>query len=257
MRDHRKFSLWGIARVIVLAATLPLTGHGQERTTTKDAELPSGPPLKPAPPFSSWTVTFSYPQDRPTVGTDQPPKSPPPNSERKVATTRTEKIIQEVTVSVSGEEFSKWQIGEMFYVKPPSQSFWGECDERFVIDNPTSDPRMLPVPESGFRNLEWIDKDTFAGRLESAGNEYLIFIPGGGGGAEPHTLATLRTLPRFALVNAKTRLPSYVKDLGHSRTYVFATPPAEMQKLPADLLQEIQEGKERRAQVFRAPKKEY
>ena len=61
----------------------------------------------------------------------------------------------------------------------------------------------------------------------------------------------------IAYVDASTRLPVRFKSGDVTRIYSFASEAPPMLALPADLAQEIREGKERRAKVFVAPKREY
>jgi len=223
---------------------------------------PTGPLLNPAPKFSEWVITFSYPQDRPSLKTGAPsPELPPlaPSLPRKILTTKTGDVVHEQTQDVSGKVFEKWQDGPKNYIKPPGQTTWGVLWHRGANNN-TSDPNF-PLPENGFRGLDWINATAYAGTIKTEAGAALVFL---GLGADYVDLSDpksakdkLANESTVAYIDFQTRLPSSVKEDDVIRTYTFTTPPSAMQKLPADLTNEIKKGNESRAKLLAAPKQEF
>ena len=171
--------------------------------------------------------------------------------------TRTKDILHEETVSVSGARFEKWQNNGKYYIKSQGQSYWGECDATFLRNNPTSDPKLLPLPTDKFRDLEWVGNQTYAGSLKEQGREYLLFVPADNANVDLADPAKLKTLPVIAYIDAATRLPVVFKNKEVIQQYTFVNAPTDMQAFPADLAQEIKDGNERRAKVFALPHNVY
>ncbi len=220
-------------------------------------EVPDGPLINPVPNFSKWVISITYPQESRQPSNANPVPPPAPDQPRTITTTKTGDIIHEVMTSVGGDRLDKWQVGQLCYIKLPGDSYWGEYDRRDVQDNATTDPSRLPVPDSGFRNVDWIESETFSGTIEDAGTSYLLFLPKPVLGETDADISSLQASSTFALINAETRHPYYIKDNGLISTYSFEAPPNDMQELPGDLLNEIREGKERRAKVLGLPTQKY
>jgi hypothetical protein len=235
---------------LILGGCLPLMGWSQEPAKR---EPPSGPLFRPAPTYSQWVITFSYPQDR-TDGDAKKLPSLPPNFDRKVLTTKTGNIIHEETLSVSGVKFDKWQVAHFFYIKPAGQSFWGECQGPSKDANNTF---LMPLPDKGFRDLDWISTETYAGAVMDGGLEYLIFVPENAKTVDISSAAKLQALHTVAYINAETRLPSILKKDDIIRNYKFFPLPQQMQALPDDLAKQIKAVSEKRAKLFAPPTKEY
>ena len=220
---------------------------------------PVGPLLNPPPNFSEWVTTFSYPQDRPDPKTGVPPSGLPPLSTtltRKVITTKTGNIVHEETQDVAGRKSDRWQNGQTIFIKTVGQSAWGVLGQRAGKNNFANDPN-LPLPASGFRDLDWISADAYAGSLKTDSGVFLVFIPPGSGTVDltnpKAALAQLPTLFMVALIDYKTRLPVSVQGNGITRSYNFTAPPVSMQTLPPDLANQIKADQARVAKLFAVP----
>ncbi len=158
---------------------------------------------------------------------------------------------------MSGAKFDKWQSGSKYYIKPTGQRYWGECDAKFVKNNPTSDTKFLPLPAEKFRGLEWINGNTYAGSVTEQGTEYLLFVPANNANVDFSNAAEVMAQPVIAYIDATTRLPVVFKNKDIVQQYTFGNAPVEMQSFPADLAVEIKDGDEKHAKVFASPHKEY
>ena len=235
-------------------ALLALAANAVAQQAAEKPPIPPGKLLSPPPEYSQWMVAYSYPQDR-SQEENLPAleKSLP----RKVITTKTGVILHEETVDVAGGKSDKWQVGTTFYLKPPEQNYWGEYDATWQHNNLPASAALLPVPTKGFQDLDWIGSDTYAGSIKQNGVEHFVFVPSNANNLDVGKPAALNAQPVIAYVDASTRLPVRFKNGSVIRTYAFAPDAPSMLALPADLVREIQEGKERRAKVFVAPKREY
>ena len=245
------FGLIGLMTCLVTSAS------SQQPSTNLRPEPPPGTLLKAAPTYSQWTIAFSYPQDRARQAKDTPLPPLEPNLVRKVVTTKTGNMIHEETLSVSGALFDKWQVDSLFYIKPPGQSYWGECDDRYVKNNRTSDTNLAFLPEKGFRDLDWVSGETYVGVVKQNDTVFLLFVPATAGTLDFSNPVKIQAQPIVAYVDAETRLPALFKKGGVIQNYIFSAPPANIQSLPADLAKQIKDGSERRAKLFGAPKQEY
>jgi len=213
--------------------------------------------LNHAPAFSQWVITYSYSQERPQPGKDAPARPLDSALPRKVTTTKTREIIHEQTVSVSGATFEKWQVGRIFYIKPQGQKHWGACDERFVKSNLIPNASLSFLPANGFRDLDWINSETYAGAVKQNNTTYLLFVPKSAGNLDYGKPAKIQAQPVIAYVDDATRLPALFKNADVTQTYAFSPPPTAMQALPPDLAKQIKEVSEMHAKVFGAPRAEY
>lgn len=231
-----------------------LCARAQQTTDKSKPEIPSGNLLACVPENSQWVVTFFYPQDR---SKDAALPALEKTLPRKIITTRTCELIHEETCDVSGEKSDKWQVGTTFYLKPPGQKFWGEYDPAWFHNNLPTSPALSPIPLKGFQDLDWISRETFAGSIKQNDKEWFVFIPLNAREVDVAKPADLNAQPVIAYVDASTRLPVRYKNRDVVRSYSFAPESPPRLVLPADLAQEIRDGKERRAKVFAVPKREY
>ncbi|HEY0258093.1 MAG TPA: hypothetical protein VGC39_11665 [Candidatus Methylacidiphilales bacterium] len=229
--------------------------------------VPSEPLVHPAPAFSQWTITFSYPDDAKAISGSDPSaaaKLVPQNTNaalrpRTIITTKTGEIIHEETLTVGGNKTEDWQVHGNYYIKYPGKDFWSAYETSGTSAGGTSVVMGLPV--SGFRGLDWITKETYAGEIKAGMGGTLVFVPGGRNtvnAGDPSKQKELESLAKIALVDAETRLPVMVRAEGETRVFKFTeSPPASVQTLPEDLASEIKEGDEIRAKRTAAPQREY
>jgi hypothetical protein len=223
---------------------------------TVSRELPEGPLLRPAPEFSQWSVDFSYPQDRkdPKAGALAPLD---PQLSRKIVTTKTRDILREEIKTVGGTATDNWQQNGSYYRKLPGNPYWSAYEKPTQLQIESGAAVIMTVPDSGFRGLDWVGRETYVGSVEAEGMTYLIFVPAESRTVDLSNTKLLQELPTIAFVDAKSRLPVRVKDKDVLRTYKFLTPPGAMQVVPADLAAEIKKGDEIKAKFNAAPSREY
>jgi hypothetical protein len=203
-------------------------------------------------------MNYSYPADRPENKQSARPSSFDPAAPRKVLVTKTQDIIHEETWYVSDKKLDKWQQGERFYFKAPGLSFWAAYDQASQKNNLTLDPKLLPFPKTGFRGLDWIGTQTYAGTMKSdKGNLLLVFVPQNADKLDVNDAKALERQSLIAYIDVETRLPSIVRERNVVCTYAFYPPPGTIQALPPDLAAEIKAGDEKRAKLNSAPVKEY
>jgi len=255
---------------IILVAVLSLSaGNGYSQQNESDVstfEIPSQPLVRSAPASSQWTITFAYQDDAKKSAVDKPSEPPKPVPEnmavrpRTITTTKTGEIIHEVTLTVGGDKLENWQVHGDYYIKYPGKSFWSAYEKPDPTQPSIGTRVVMGLPDSGFRGLEWISKDTYAGKIKSGVGECFIFVPGGRAMvnvAEPAGQKALESLPTIAYIDAETRLPMLVRAGDETRTFKFTSPPTSNQTLPADLADEIKKGDEIRAKRNAAPQREY
>jgi hypothetical protein len=228
---------------------------------------PPGPLLAPAPAFSQWTITFSYPEDQKGNGLANTSEAPKPVPQymairpRTIITTKTVGIIHEETVTVASSKTEDWQIHGSYYTKYPGNSFWSAYEKFGSTQEAIRLADGMALPDSGFRGLNWISKETFAGKIKTSSGDNLVFVPGGSvavNAEDPSKQKGLESLPTIAYVDAETHLPIMVRAAGETRVFNFSqTPPTSMQTLPDDLAAEIKIGDEIRAKRTAAPHTEY
>jgi len=218
-----------------------------------DAQPPSGPLLASAPDYSQWVVTFTYPEDKnPTSGADASGPAPAylTTRTRTITTTKTHEVIHEEFVDGRGEKFDEWHVGNIAYTKGSGSNLWGELDPS---DLANGSAHFQPLPASGFRNLDWITKDSYAGTMKYSGRDCLVFTL-----VSPHKTnlfklttpeSQLESLATYALIDAETRLPVIVKAEGMTRLYQFKNAPTEKLTLPPDLAEQLRKGEEGRKRL--------
>lgn len=218
-----------------------------QEVTSRD--FPGGPPLQTIPEYIRWEVVTSRVESPPS-GSDNPAVV------RKVVTLRTGRTAFETT-DAAGVKTEKWQVGPVFYLKLPGQTYWGEYTAEYLRNATNDDPLFRPVPMMKFRGLDWVGVETFVAVLTDGGREFLVYLP------EPFKTAkldgpkALSAIPQYAKVDAKTRLPEVVRDGPLIHKFTFSEIPRTLLELPPDLVREIKEGQERRQSLFSAPGKEY
>jgi hypothetical protein len=257
---HSKLKIRGGATILrALLAWIALTGfaataaRGQYPTAAPKPTPPPRPLLNPAPEFSKWMITLSYPDDDAAKAKGVLRSSSEQNAPRRILTTKTREIIHEEIVDVSGGKIDKWQVGGTFYVFSSDQKYWGEYAPDDRKNSQTGDAASSAVPGNGFRGLGWIDSETYAGSIKQSNAVYLVFVPSGASNLDLNDLKSLEAQPTIAYVDEASRLPALFKKDGVTQSYSFLAPPSAMQTLPADLAKSIRDGNEARAKVFAAP----
>ena len=241
----------GIGLISLWISTAIGSAQGPGLTTPK-RQLPSGTLLNNAPNSSQWKIAFSYPQDQSVDKRSS--QSLQPNLPRAVLVTKTQSTIHEEILLVSGRKLNKWQVGQTFYVVAPGTDFWGEYDARYRASSPTTDPSALPIPDTGFRNLEWVNENTYAGTLKTSSGTYFVFVPSDADKIDINDPKALSSPPKVAYIDANTRLPATLRVGEVVQNYSFLTPPGSPLSLPADLQASIKKGDEIRAKADLAPK---
>jgi len=221
-----------------------------------------GAPLNAAPEFAQWTITFSYPDQRAPKTPNSPPAIPPASDGRpkEIVTTKTKTIVHEETTEGRGTKSEKWYVGATQYRKDPGATIWF-ANEPSTLVNVQKDFHYTPLPPSGFRGLEWLTPETYAGVISYQGRNCLVFLPGGaaaiklGGPGAPYP--ALAELPNVAFIDANTRLPLEVRNGGIIQFYQFAREAPSMQALPPDLADQIKKGEEGRKKLDARPPRPY
>lgn len=238
-----------VALLFLVAGTRPVWSQSVSK------ELPEGPLLRPAPEFSQWSIDYSYPQDRQDKAGALAPIDP--KLPRKVLLTKTKDILREEVQTVSGVKTDAWQQNGNYFVKFPGNTFWSAYEKPTQLQIESGTAVTVTVPSSGFRGLDWINQETYAGTVTSGESTYLIFLPAESRNADLSDQKVLQELPTIAYVDAKTRLPVRVKKHEAVSVYKFMPPPGAMLTIPPDLAAEIKAGEEIRAKSNAAPMREY
>ena len=220
----------------------------------EDTGSPSGLLLAPAPEFSQWVITFAY--LAPSAGisaADTPSPTPPPSFHpdptlpKITTTTKTHDILHEEVIDGRGTKYELWYEGQTLYCRNPSSGIWDEHDP--IKDGPgTKNPLYVPMPANGFRDLEWISLENYAGTIKYRVSDCLVFTM-----VTPHSphlfnrkspINLVESLDSYALIDNATRLPIKVKVGGILRSYEFKDAPSEKLTLPADLTEQLRKSDE-------------
>ncbi|MEI8342193.1 MAG: hypothetical protein WCH43_11760 [Verrucomicrobiota bacterium] len=229
-------------------------------TPKQKPEIPEGPLLNSAPNFSKWIITYAYPEDQiKTSDTGNPPQRLLPYQSKRPRTritTKTGEIFHEETIDISGGKYEKWQFGSEMYVKTPGLSYWGVLDSRSHNEKVTAvEEDSLPIPASGFRGLDLVNKQNYAGLIKTSHGENFVFIIGGSNELDLSNSKTanakLETLANVIFIDASTRLPVIVNTPEVKQTIVFAPPPTATLVMPSDLSAQINNAKALRAKLIR------
>ena len=211
---------------------------------------PSGRLLQPAPEFSAWEMRIIYPEETPAAAT----ANRADNTRRltQVNTTKTGKIIHEVSIFADNRQTDLWNNGPMQYEKQTGATYWTARDGR-ITDRGLTDGKYVAPPATGFRDLDWIAAGNYVGTVASGGRSCLVFAQTGAEKANATDPAALKqqvdALPIVAYVDAETRLPISLRMGRTVRSYRFGSPPTAMQTLPADLAAEVKKGEDARTRT--------
>ncbi len=261
MRNRMTTQLqWSVPYCHPLVFAIALTfALGSDRSIAQDNpagafEMPAGALLKAAPEFSKWTVTFDYPSRQ---GTNPPPLTG--DETHQVSVTKTGKIVSEDVVDGRGCHLETWYFGDQQYRKPHGKNVW-YLSVPARHDSPV-DPDYTPLPANGFRDWEWVGKDSFVGTMALDDGKWLVFVPGGAKTMDLTNPARIRerlaALPVVAYVNAETRLPHLLRAGGVTQRFLFGAPPAGIQTPPPDLVEQIKKGEEARSRLLQHAPRPY
>lgn len=219
---------------------------------------PVGPLLKPAPDFSAWEIAFIYPEDSSGKATTTAGSTPAVNRTenarrlRQVNTTKTGKIIHEVSMYASGKQVDTWHDGKIQYQKQAGAGFW-VARNGTVLDGTSTDNSYVAFPNSGFRDLDWVTDKTYVATVPYGDRACLVFVQTGANKIDTNDPARLKQIldgqEVVAYVDAETRLPISHRIGKILRVYKFTAPPSEMQTFPPDLAGEIKRGEDARTRV--------
>jgi hypothetical protein len=228
-----------------------------------DADLPSGPALSTAAEFSQWVVTYTYPEEK-DAGSELTPAKPKPayfnTLVHTITTTKTRSVVHEEFVDEQGLKSDLWHVGTTQYQKPAGSPTWQQHGANELTDR--NELKIYsPLPNSGFRDLDWITRQNYVTTIKYGEHAYLVFVPNPPPGLDlsnPDDRAQkLAALASVALIDATTRLPFQVTYQHVTRTYQFGSPPSDVQNLPDDLAQAIKQGREGAARLDQAAPRGY
>lgn len=184
---------------------------------TDNEAVPKPPALHRAPAMASWTVTYTYAEEKPPDG-----KAPPAyvtNLVRTFAVTKTGKTYHEETTLLSGKKQDKWVLDGL--------------QLESIIDSPSIIPIPPPTPDdpqpdysdyarTDFKGLEWVTMKNYTGRQSSEGKTVFAF-------------ASTRSGQKVtAQLDVASQLPISATEGGMTCTYVFNAPPTAPLQLPPD-----------------------
>ncbi len=220
-------------RRLVLALTslvLSCANNGVAQTAAKPLP-PEGPLLVSAPDPSAWTITLSYPQDRVKGGV----KGFTETRTRTITTTKTGKIIHEESVGAQGTKYDSWHVGRNVYDKWTGAPSWSQ------------EPANTAT-RAEFKDLDWVSKNDYVGKLDYAGHRCLVFVEGAPAdlNVESSTfeMDQLDNFHNVSFIDAKSRLPVETRTFGTYSSYSFTDGPAEKLTLPADLVTQLKKDQE-------------
>ena len=175
-------------------------------------------------------------------------------------TTKTGRTIHEVRLDILGHGTDTWFDAGVQYTKFEKDSAWYRSD-RSTGGDTSAEASYHPLPASGFRDLEWIKAENYAGTAPYDKHDCLVFVPTGadkldlnGAGDAQKKLKALDTV---AYVDADSRLPVAVRTRGDLRTFQFDPPPMEMQTLPVDLTTQVKKGEDARTRLNQTAPRPY
>jgi hypothetical protein len=215
------------------------------QSDTQNPVPPDGALLAAAPSFSQWRVTFTYPEELAKKDDGTPTK--PETRTRTILTTRSKNIVHEETISAQGIKREDWHVGQMQYALLPGTSQWFQGSDKSTF------------PANGFRDLDWITEESYAGKANLGDRSCLIFVPAEKrqGQTASGLLEKLDSLPTVAYIDAQSRLPVRVREDGIQRAYQFLAPPTSMLSLPPDLAQTLKKADDTRARLSQPPPRPY
>ena len=130
-------------------------------------------------------------------------------------------------------------------------SIWYGSDGQ-LVGNSGIAPNYHPLPAIGYRDVDFIKEDNYAGTIPYKQKPCFVFVPGGTGTinlSNAKDAKKLEKLDTVGYVDAKTRLPVEVRSHGETRVFQFDPPPKRMQTLPTELVAQIRRGNDARTRL--------
>ncbi|MEO7934112.1 MAG: hypothetical protein ABIT76_13240 [Chthoniobacterales bacterium] len=218
--------------------------------------LPSGPLLKRAPDFSTWTVTFkghvieqTAPSATATTGEGGKKENEPVLSVSTVVKTGT--TIVEQNVEANGQRRQIWHYSGARIVQAP-----GTSNPTICSDYGGGDIFSINFASTDFAGLDWLSQKTYSGIVKYQGNDCIIFngtvsplsvrakvdeqadIQIAKDFGQPHADKVM--VAATACIDLATRLPVFVQFGHEKRTYQYGTPPTSPLALPTELAGPLQ-----------------
>lgn len=206
-------------------------------------DLPPGPLLKPAPDFSTWTVTTKIVTARGQDAAEEGPADGQGNpADKRVTVTKTGNIRKEEKLDQSGGRTESWTFGGY------TVTLEKDSDVPTVGINPTAkDSKPEAQARKDFPGFEWISAKNFAGVVPVSGKDCLVFR-----GQTPGDEQTA-SYTAVAGIDAQTRLPVSLA-LGEERkVFEFGPPPTAALVLPQGVKDAIDSWKSHLDVVSRPP----
>jgi len=249
--------------VFVLSATSAFPQTPADSTAEASAQKqapPPGPLLESAPAFSQWVITFSYPEDRQKSSNSAPLPAYASTRLRTITTTKTKNIVHEEFVDASGRKFDVWHVANKQYRKLFGSKVWLENSAGEVNNGSATD--YMAFPPTGFRDLDWLSDQNYAGTVKYVGRDCLVFVMNAPPGLDLSSANTppdkFESFGMIAFIDLGSRLPVEIQTNGVMRTYQFTDPPPDaVLKLPPDLSEQIKKGEEERARLNQRPPRPY
>lgn len=239
--------------------------------------LPTGPLLKRAPSYSTWTIAFQgHPvehADSSTKGATDTPAEEGRNKEKepttKVSTvTKTGSTILEQTVDASGQQNQVWHSSGVRIVPVP-----GSSNPMVCPDYGGGDIMSINFASSDFAGLDWLSQNTYSGMEKYQGVDCIVFK----GSVSPlgvrdqiderayieqakalgQKAPEEAKVPAVAYIDLETRLPLYVQFGNEKRTYQYGPPPSTPLALPSELASAMEEYAKRIKRLSAPPTRAY
>lgn len=252
-----------ISAGFILAIWWTTSSKGQSASEPETArEVPAPPLLKPVAEYSSWSVTYSYEDEREKPGVAIPATVSSPSyfqlRPRKSVFIKTGEIISEKTVNVGGDASETWRLSGIQYHKPPGDAVWLQI---LPGADGTSNDRYDPLPPSGYADLQWISSESYAGTAQLEGRECLIFLPKEKSQLKlestTNPAAVLSEQDFVVYIDMESRHPLLMKKGGEIRTFETLPSPSAMQTLPTDLKEQLEKAERGRADLYTPAKRPY
>jgi hypothetical protein len=215
--------------------------------------MPSGPLLKRAPDYSTWSVTC---QGHPVEG-KEPAKvattgDEKPNKEAKEPVTMASTVVKtgstifELNTDTTGKRTEIWHVNGIMVMKVP-----GAAEPIVCPDSTQAYIYAVNFAVSDFAGLDWISAKTYTGMAKYQGRDCIEFK----GDVSPLTpraheeemfaIREAKTwglpvpqeirVPATAYIDLETRLPLYVQFGNEKRFYGYGDPPSTPLALPPEL----------------------
>ena len=269
------FGSWVLSAAAV-SQVLPPSNSAPQSAPAASSEkipVPKGPLLKSAPPFSQWTIVYSYADEKSRHDqTQEPRESRSTESSRikKIIAVRNGSLTYEQIFDSAGQKTEKWYSKDQQYTRHHGATdFYSAGNKDF--NNIDYEYRS----QTGFQGFDWISMDNFVGVQKVFARECLVFrdrkdqlsildpnaavyqnelraeFKGGGSSADVKEIAEDK-VGTIACIDLETRLPVALQIAGQTRRFSFQEPPATPITLPLELMTQIEEHQKRWSELTKA-----